>query len=495
MRGLSLTQKMGVVLMCFAAFSCNNALGSGSIDSLITTNQIRSVIPQIIGSSITDGETNVTVGTPIEVYFSEYVTSISDLESNVSYLSSKGEIIPFRVELYGNSALIVAQRKLQPLESYTIEVYDDSIEFTNSDLDVGLYWYGAEGACEKYFAEYSNAFYSDSKPTMIYAHGWQSGSVSKIDHYGRSNFEFELFYWGENNFDGNSDYNGLSEWTNHGWLDKGWNTGMVYWNQFADEDSVYDAEEKIWSLNSNSNYKTLNLNGDIISLQWDKNYTFNGTTHTVSSIQEMLSIPVKHALANNYSGDIRIVGHSLGNQVATNITKNLTDSSIVVDRLALLDPAWTSYSKDYLPNDSYGDWTGARVRNFIFEMLDGNSLTSCEAYHTTALNMWTIVADSNDELVDRICDVDILPWYYSATQIDSKHISAIPHYMWSMEFDPPVECYISWWSRYKTGYDGPSAATSTSRIVNMMNSNYRWIQVEGRFSPTPDDDWFERKWR
>lgn len=321
---------------------------------------------------------------------------------------------------------------------------------------------------------------------MIFSHGWESGSIEKQDNSGRDNFFYEEFLWD------NDDAN-VNTWTNTGWINKGWNTGLVFWNQFSDDDNLWNAEEKIWSLTNGQNtYKTVS-NGNVVTKTWDRKYSFDGVSYTVDSVGELLSIPVISALSNNTSGNIRIAGHSLGNQVASYLTKSLTENGIDVDRLALLDPAWTASSKSYLPNDSYGNWTGSRVRNFISEMLDDGDLSALEIYHSTALNYGLGVTDNNQDLLDIAADVDLAPWYFSSTQLGEKHVAAWHNYMWSMSFSAPVECYISWWRRYKTGEEGPSASTSTSRIVDMMNSNNRWTQVEGRYTATPSDDWFEKK--
>lgn len=449
---------------------------------------------QLVETSIINGEVDVPVGIPFMAEFTSNVDKEVVIDEYFYIKSSKGDIIPSRLELNGNIVIIIPQRIMQPSETYTANLFEYSITYTNKDLDFGLYWFGKDGKCEKYFPEFKNSCYNKNSPTMIYTHGWQIGSVEKTDFYGRRNFSFELFHWNEDNFGQSSRYNGLELWTTNSWIDKGWNTGISYWTQFSDEESVSDAEKKIWFFDDeNCTYRTVERDGNVVSKKWDRNYVFNNTTYFVNSVSELLAIQIQYCLSDNTSENIRLVGHSLGNQVVTNISKILTDNSIIVDRLVLLDPAWTLYSKDYLPNDSYGNWTGERSRNYIFESLDSGTLISVEEYHTSLVDLKILGMDSNEELSNKVCDVSLSPWYYKSLQFTEKHVCAIHNYFWSMLFEPPIEVDASWWARAKTGNFAPSASSLTSDIVSMMGCGYRWVQVEGRYTPTPEDNWYEKR--
>jgi hypothetical protein len=88
-------------------------------------------------------------------------------------------------------------------------------------------------------AALSNAIYDPSKPTVIYFHGWQPGSGGNK----------EGFLWT------NPQQSSETIQTLTAWKAAGWNVGVFYWNQFADEGTVFDlvpvyvseAEAKIWS--------------------------------------------------------------------------------------------------------------------------------------------------------------------------------------------------------------------------------------------------------
>ncbi|MDC7222171.1 MAG: Ig-like domain-containing protein [Spirochaetales bacterium] len=474
---------LAALLLC-AVFACADlASGQKGTDEGEASRSIEEL--ELLGTSIENGDTEVTVGIPLVATFSGAVDE-SDLTGDYfSLYDGDGEEITVRLESDGDQVILYPQSKLDICQSYTAYIYDSEITFTNDDLDFGLYWYGQDGACEKYFAEYDNGFYDEDSPTLVHAHGWQSGTTEDEEDV--------TFLWEEDDFEGSSSQEDIAEYVNNSWIDQGWNTGIVYWDQFADEDSLYAAEAKIWDLidgDEGSRYCVLDAEGDLSYEEWDRSYTFNGTEYTPESIIELLTIPLSYALSQNSSDEFRLTGHSLGNQVATGIAFELYQEGIEVERLALLDPAWTSADKSYLDDNDYGDWTGEVVRYYIFEMIDEFDL-AVEIYHTTALNTWLFITDSNDELLREICDINLAPWYYSATQFSEKHSSAFYTYMWSMEYDPPTECTISWWIRYATGDDAAYASTSTSRIREMMGTGDEWTQVEGRYTATPEDDWFE----
>lgn len=41
-------------------------------------------------------------------------------------------------------------------------------------LDYGLYFFGADGVCQKHVKGQSNAYYVENKKTLIYVHGWEA---------------------------------------------------------------------------------------------------------------------------------------------------------------------------------------------------------------------------------------------------------------------------------------------------------------------------------
>jgi len=67
------------------------------------------------------------------------------------------------------------------------------------------------------------------------------------------------------------------------------------------------------------------------------------------------------------------------------------------------------------------------------------------------------------------------------------------HYFWSYASAPPKECISILDTCWGTDRMGPSAATPSERIVEMMTEKYEWTQIGGIYTPDPADDVFERK--
>lgn len=344
----------------------------------------------------------------------------------------------------------------------------------NDFLDYGLYWFDANNDSRKGFNEGNNtvtdvgsSYYDDSKPTMIYFHGWQPGTAS--DNYAREDFYFE-----------DGDVNTVQFWKN-----KGWNVGVFYWNQFADEDEVKDAEAKIWSINGPRNMRYRLSDG---SYSESQSPSTNLATLATNQLQTIL--------AGNTSNNLRFAGHSLGSQLATYTAYILntrindgTESGLLkVDRLELLDPFWSSGTKNFL-ND---DWTGERVRTHITDMIDRDDLAV--TWYSSSLILNTGVGDSNTPLKDIVAFQNIRLWYVNAIDIAAKHVNVRHHYFWSVNFDAPKEvAKDSLNMTTGTGNVAASATTEISRIRNMMGDKNTWDQVEGRYTPTPADDEFELK--
>jgi hypothetical protein len=345
-------------------------------------------------------------------------------------------------------------------------------------LDYGLYWLGYDDAKEKFVEGELNQYYDPSKPVVIYIHGWQPGTSE--DNYGKETLYFDR----------------AKVWAHNNWIDKGWNVAVFYWSQWADEDSVWDAEAKIWSRYGKQGFRYRLKDGSYST-------ALNPSTGACGDLAYKAYVK---ALAGNTSGNIRLVGHSLGNQMVTRVAElvyenitagNISENTYKINRIALLDPAWTGGGKDYL-GDSNGDgkkdWVGERCRWALFKMMNRWNDFVVEIYNTTALDQSLGVTDENTPLRERsVGTVSVKPWYYSATQISEKHKVIPRHYFWSMAYSAPVECTISWSTRYSTGNMGPSASTPNWRMLQMMGNIYRWEQVEGRYTENPNDDWFERK--
>ncbi|MCG8571427.1 MAG: cell adhesion protein [Spirochaetes bacterium] len=360
-------------------------------------------------------------------------------------------------------------------EEYGNEEIASSARSSDYYLDYGIYWFDSSNNSVKGYdngqvLSVGTDYYSNSKKTLIYFHGWQKGTST--NNYWRENFHF---------YDSSE---GINEITVTAWKNAGWNVGIFYWNQFADEDELTDAEAKIWSANGPKGMRYR---------QSDGNYKGDeaGDFIITDSVGELAFAQLKEILKNNNSHDIRFVGHSLGNQLATNVAKMFSDavqsgtipSRAMPDRLDILDPFWSKNGKSFLG----GDWVGERVRKYISTMISRHNIASSWYKTTAILDLW--IGDSNQSLEGIIAFIEMKYWYLSSWEIDEKHKHAPNMYFWTYAYDVPKE-YTS--GGTYLGRTGPSAKTSNSRITEMMGNQYSWDHSGGRYTPNPGDDTFTR---
>ncbi|KZY78097.1 cell adhesion protein, partial [Oleiphilus sp. HI0069] len=320
----------------------------------------------------------------------------------------------------------------------TLACSDIALAAGEEFLDYGLHWArvqnGAENQVKAIEAdgtinETISNYYDDSKPTVIYFHGWQNGSSQ--DGYDREDFTFA------NN--GNS----LSH---KSWKQRGWNVGVFYWNQFADEAEVKDAEAKMWSANGP---KGMRYRLD------DGSYSTSQAPN--KSVGEIAFEQITAVLANN-NKNLRFAGHSLGNQLAVYVAKQINDGinegtlsdNVMPDRIALLDPFWSKNGKSYLGDengDGQNDWVGERTRWYISDMIADQDVT-VEWYKSSAIyDLW--IGDQNTPLESIVNLNHLRFWYLNSWDIAGKHVEARHWYFQSMNNAEPEEVTINWWGRRK----------------------------------------------
>lgn len=320
------------------------------------------------------------------------------------------------------------------------------------NLDYGLYWFGYNQA-QKAVPGVVNNYYQAHKNTVIFIHGWQQNTVQ--DQW-RATLD-----------------RGTGEDLSKYWLDRGYNVGILYWNQFADEGEVKDAEAKIYSTNGPRAMRWLDVNG---------NYN-NGPS---KSVTDLLFESVSQNMSNFSGSHFRLVGHSLGNQVAIALGDKLSvaantggvPSVLRPDRIALLDPFYSQNGKSYLG----GKWTGEVARESASRLIAEG--TVFEAYRSSPVTSTFLVGDANMGLMDQTAFTEARPWYYNWFQLVEKHQAPVMTYFWSMGFDAPL--------LQSDGGPAASASTSDARIKTLMNASFSMDQVEGRYTKTPADDEFKK---
>lgn len=321
------------------------------------------------------------------------------------------------------------------------------------NLDYGLYWYGNNDSYEKAIPGHSNSYYNKYSPSVIYVHGWQNNSSKNQSRE----------TWNVEQNDGpNVDLA-------YAWRRAGYNVGILYWNQFADENEVKDAEAKIWATNGKRQMRWRDSRG---------NY-HNGPSKPAS---QLLFESVKRNMHDYQGNRVIIAGHSLGNQMALVISKKIqdgikagnTNSRLLPKRVALLDPFYSKGKKGYLGNR----WTGEVARDYVDALK--NDGVVFEAYRSSGVSSTGVVGDKNVGLLNKTAFVELKPYYFGWFDIAKKHTVARWNYFWSYDFSTP--------SIKGTSANGLSASTSDNRVRSLMNGNKRLIQVEGRYTKTPSDD-------
>ncbi len=349
--------------------------------------------------------------------------------------------------------LLLLMLSFTSLSHAAVGVFPDS---TFQNLDHGLYWFGYGDSWQKAVPGQSNAYYVASKPTLIYIHGWQNGSTQKKN---RETFN-------------RKDAGGPDLDLANAWLAAGYNVGVLYWNQFADEGEVKDAEAKIWTANGPR------------AMRW-RNSSGVYSTGPTQSASDLLFNSYKANLAGYSGSNIRIAGHSLGNQMAIVLTKKISDavsagtvnSKLLPKRVALLDPFYSNNAKSYLGNK----WVGEVCRTYVSELKTKGVIF--EAYRTSGASSTGFIGGSNTGLMNMTAFSELKPWYFNATQLTEKHNAAVWHYLWSFSSNPPL---IS-----GTSNQAASAKTSDSRITTLMNSSKKLVQDQGAYSKEPSDDNFK----
>lgn len=198
------------------------------------------------------------------------------------------------------------------------------------DLDSGLYWFGSNDQAEKAGSS-SPKFYDANKPTMIYFHGWTGAGNGWTSVCKRITTRCHPDICPD----------GGGQLLVNDWLGAGWNVGLFYWDQFADEACVRDAEQKIWFDRHGDGFRWKSYNvGSGVS-------TYRSYEHLQdTSVADMCARQVKLVMGSYRGPQTRFVGHSLGAQLAVKCAALLHADShpAAPQRLALLEPYFSKHS-------------------------------------------------------------------------------------------------------------------------------------------------------
>mmetsp|Transcript_103476 Transcript_103476/g.194675 ORF Transcript_103476/g.194675 Transcript_103476/m.194675 type:complete len:478 (+) Transcript_103476:31-1464(+) len=194
-------------------------------------------------------------------------------------------------------------------------------------LDFGVYWMGPDHTFEK-ASSGPSPHYNPNRSTSIFFHGWQGAFGGTTRTCFRMGTKCKSCLGDVEIMDA--------------WFQKGWNVGMFYWDQFADEICVRDAEFKIWNRGNQS-------------LRWVSNdcsgpdYVGVESSHVYDSksqnVIDLCTENMRSVLQGFAGPELRFVGESLGTQLAAGCAAALhsRDDRMAPSRVVLLEPAFSHY--------------------------------------------------------------------------------------------------------------------------------------------------------
>jgi hypothetical protein len=320
-------------------------------------------------------------------------------------------------------------------------------------LDVNIYWYGPGNMNQRAVPGQSNPWFNPSKPTVIYIHGWANGTSQR---------------WARESFN-RSELNGNGD-VARAWLDRGWNVGIFYWNQLSDEGEVKDAEAKIYTVDRS---KFTN------ATRW-RNAAGQYQTGPALTVTEQFVNAYLGAMQEFNGPEVRIVGHSLGAQLAITGTSALWRQSKtgalashkVPKRVALLDTAYLKGAHSWIGNQ----WTGEVGRALVRE---NRGEIAYENYRTSGATSNGFIGDDNKGLINMTAFVEVKPYVFGGADFVKKHNFAVGYYFDGIQVAPRVKC---------TRAPVPSAAQPLDVIRRLQNAGATFDQIDGKYTTTPSDD-------
>ncbi len=336
--------------------------------------------------------------------------------------------------------------------------FDHPANFTH--LDYGLYWARC-GACRadglsdevKALPHEHDAYVDPSHPTIIFIHGWEPGTTVRLSRQS----------WLSPLPTGRRDLAAA-------WRARGYNVGVFYWNQFADDDCCLiptAVEKKVW-VGEPLTYRVLDATtGTLIPVK-----TYPGR----SSVSSLFVRAYLGALHDVHGAEVRLAGHSLGAQLAVHATYLLSRlaasgeiaPALVPRRVALLDPFFGG-AQPYL---SHGRGTADETAYEVGALRGGPSRVVFEYDSSSLLPVAGGVASE--------MALTYVNTRYAGLDETEAHLAAIHWYLDSLG-DPP---------KAASGGSPPSAALGDSALGRLAGTT--WLQMAGQDTPDAGDDVFRR---
>ncbi|MGM0502870.1 MAG: hypothetical protein ACQERJ_10090 [Bacillota bacterium] len=405
-------------------------------------------------------------------------------------------------EMLPQKAVTVVDNQAEEQMEYIIEIpVDDSdaeikacFKHVYNELDYGIYWFKDSRTSEKAVAGRDNPYYDPNKPTVIFVHGWQPST--KEAEYGFR----EIFHFTQEDKNGmEHEFAGAEEW-----IEKGWNVGAFYWNQFASETLVQQAETKIWS----DGY-----------MDWqsksDGNDQSMPTDLRGKNVVELFYDETKKVMDDFKGNNLRLVGHSLGTQVVVGYSQlAANENKLVPDRVALADPYWSEgdisnfdghlggfFNKEMKTYDIVRTIVSDLYKDIIFTQYDTSVICSYTGITgkpqlafgnaNPELRKYTTYVDVNFDYYKSLLDVDNA---FDIERLSSGDLFELGEAGAMSAHDTAPFWYFE---TYNTDPEGPidlydvSASVSDEQMREWQMNDTRFTQTVGTETANPEDDLFK----
>lgn len=255
---------------------------------------------------------------------------------NVDYLTAEGQgrtlFLPEEA-LNSDGAVFAPARVIALLAGASIAEFDADTTTLQTYYyevnDFGVYFYGIQQnsatdavGCQKYIPGEPNPFFVPTRKTLIYAHGYQPGSVSGLK---REGFLFNEAESGNQNVQNYWKLNAESE---------NWNVGIFHWIQLADDSGLppIAEEKKIYDANSSG-----------IGMRWrksDNKFSTRGNS-SLNILQLYRQEYQKITAVVSNATELRLIGNSLGGNLTMAMLREVAiNGARVPNRVTLMDPYW-----------------------------------------------------------------------------------------------------------------------------------------------------------
>ncbi len=356
------------------------------------------------------------------------------------------------------------------------------------NLDYGLYWYNTANSFKKDREQVETTFFDPSKPTVIYVHGYEYNTTKDLFR--------ETGYSADRN---------TNIWDR--WKSEGWNVGVFYWNQFSDElpyndvlKVPYMAEQKIWNADGEARMRWRTPDGNF------QEFDIQG-----KSASDLFFEAYTEAMKKYTGNGIRVVGHSLGNQMAITMVDKVReaidqgelDESLLPGRVSLLDPFYSAGDYDFMPDNRFGEnYRTGEVAVQMVDKLRSNGVAIDQYQSSFAVdNPFSFLVDPNEDLKSRTAFVHLWPEYnpiwLGAAAVEKNHVVARDWYFMSLTSQPVRSCWVLNLSGWKipnfTDYKVPTALSTDEDIRQIMREPYKFEQIYGNNNPDPNGCCFGRE--